>query len=206
MNIFIGNFIEVLQAYHFKMTVDLVIVEKNKVNSEIKKYVQDNRIQIIEIESVKQIEELAIKHKFNLVIIASFGIILSHLIIQKSDKILNFHPGSLETCRGRHPLPFAIKKKLDFMSITVHEIINTKVDNGPVICELKLPINYNTSYEENEKYLRSFLKNLTVSLLDNILTNSLPTSSIIVGGYNQKLSSDELEQIINTKNLSYLKL
>ena len=202
-NVFIGDYVEVLRAFDESLSVDLIIVRENRYSDEIEQYSKENSIPLVKVEDKYDLERNIVGlEDVQYIVVASFTYILTDATIQKSKKVINFHPGSLKTCRGRHPLPFAIKKGLEVMSISVHEIINEKIDNGPLLLELNLPIDYTKDYDYNYSFLRSFLYGVSLPLFQKLrVEGELPSVEVKVGEYNEKLSREELEDILNTKEL-----
>jgi folate-dependent phosphoribosylglycinamide formyltransferase PurN len=206
MNIYIGNYIEVLESFHGKTGVDLVVAEKRNVDTKIIKYCENSGILLFLAESTNHLNGYlsSLKKKIELCIVASFGLLLDKSFLKKAKWTVNIHPGSLETCRGRHPLPFAIQKGLPFMSLTAHLIADEKIDNGPVVATLSLPIDYEKSYAYNDEKLRAclpFITELIQSQYKNeyrILTGNIDLSD---APYNKRLDGDTLNEMMSAKNL-----
>jgi len=205
MNLFIGNFIEVLEEYHKTIGVDIVISENGKADDSIIEYCERNSISLYLVESKVHFKRVSSSiARCELCIVASFGLLLDNTLLSKIEWVVNIHPGDLLTCRGRHPLPFSIKQGLPFMSITAHIIEDGKIDNGPVVATLSLPIDYNQTYAYNDNKIRanlSFITRLIIFQYKNegrILTGKLDLSN---APYNKRLDGETLSQIIDAKNL-----
>jgi methionyl-tRNA formyltransferase len=205
MNIYIGNYIEVLTKFNQVAGVDTVISEKRNVSDEIVTYCDENEISLFLAESGDHLHQyLNSIEKCKLCIIASFGLILKEHFIKKVDWLVNLHPGSLFTSRGRHPLPFAIKKGLSFMTLTAHLIQDEKIDNGPFVAEINIPIDYEKSYQYNDHKLRGCLPFLTQFVVqqyqneDRIFSSSIDLTGSL---YNNRLEGSELEEMMSAKNL-----
>lgn len=204
MKIYIGNYIEVLQSFHEICEVDLVVSEKRNVDERIVTYCRNQNIQLMLAESAEDLHsKLKPLDSADLCIVASFGLLLKSEFIRKTDLIVNIHPGSLMNSRGRHPLPFAIKKGLPFMSLTAHLIEDEKIDNGPVVAEWNIPIDYSGTYEENDRRLRSILPFITAYILKQYINNNIYTASIDLSKakYNLRLTADELGEMMQAKDL-----
>lgn len=206
MNIYIGNYIEVLKTFHNSLGVDLAVAEKRNADEEILRYCEKSEIKLFLAESSSHLNSFlnSLGEQMELCIVASFGLLLESNFLKKVNWTVNIHPGSLETCRGRHPLPFAINKGLPFMTVTAHLIENEKIDNGPVVATLSLPIDYEKSYAYNDHKLRAnlpFFTELIVTQYKNegrILTGNLDLSN---APYNKRLEGETLNEMTNAKNL-----
>lgn len=186
--------------------VDLAVAEKRNVDEEIIRYCKQSEIKLFLSESSNHLNTFldSFSDQIELCLVASFGLLLENDFLKKVNWTVNIHPGSLETCRGRHPLPFAISKGLQFMTVTAHLIENEKIDNGPVVASFSLPIDYEKTYTYNDKKLRAtlpFLTELIVSQYKNerrIFTGNIDLSS---APYNKRLESEVLHEMMNAKNL-----
>lgn len=205
MLLFIGNFIEVLQVYHESLGVDKVISEKDKVDDSISDYCKKNNVSLYLVDSSDHLKSyLSSVEKCDLCIVASFGLLLDSSFLKRTKYTVNIHPGSLETCRGRHPLPFAIEQGLSFMGITAHIIEDEKIDNGPVVATLSLPIDYEESYAYNDEKLRSCLSFLTEFIVTQYKNETrILTGNIDLGNapYNKRLDGETLNKMMKAKNL-----
>ena len=139
----------------------------------------------------------------DMTIVASFGLILKSRFIKKNRFIINFHPGDLPYCRGRHPLPCAIKHSHDFMGVAARLIEDEKIDAGPICCKILVPINYDKDYKYNENILLGFLPLLVDKIMvDFIDTGNVESSCVQEDGvYYPPLPFIELKAIMNANNL-----
>lgn len=206
INIFLGHFCEVLEELvDNKIKISLVIVENKPSNSKVINYCNNNNIKCQIVNNYYELIESVIKHNnIELIFIASFGIIIKDDLIKKSKYIINFHPGDIEICRGRHPLPVAILNKHNNIGITVHLINSSKVDAGPIIRKVTFPINYNESYSFHNDLIMDLLKPLTKSIIleykktGNIVSYNWDISK---SNYYKPLEKELLDKIINVKKL-----
>lgn len=209
MNIYIGNYIEVLDTFHRNATVDTVISEKRNVDSRITEYCKKNKITLHLTTSSEELHSFLNKFDdIGLCIVASFGFLLKESFINNVDWIVNIHPGSLLTSRGRHPLPFAIKKGLTYMTLTAHLIIDEKIDHGPVVAELNIPIDYAQSYKYNEQKIRTTLPFLSKFIIDQFKNENRIVTGLVdlsESPYNERLTGDELKEMMNIKTLQKYK-
>jgi methionyl-tRNA formyltransferase len=209
MNVFIGHYIEVLTTFSSFRKINFVIVEDNKLNEEISSFCKKNNITIIEVKNSLDISNWIKKEKIkiDICLVASFGLILKYDFISCCEILINIHPGNFRDCRGRHPLPFAISKKLENMTITAHLIDSEKIDAGPVIAEFNTPIDYNLSYDINYKRLRLLLEPLVCYIFNqinncgNLFSKKTDMSA---SNYNNKLSNEKLIEILSAKKLIHI--
>ena len=89
------------------------------------------------------------------------------------------------------------------MSLTAHLIEDGKIDNGPVVAEWNIPIDYSGTYEENDRRLRSILPFITAYILKQYINNNIYTASIDLSKakYNLRLTADELGEMMQAKDL-----
>lgn len=163
-HVFMGQYCGVLAAMHRQIGVNLVVCEKrNYQGSEIEEFVIDNHLQLLCVENRDELTELFSSKnlKPSIVIVASFGLLLEQSVIDSCREIINFHPGDIYTCRGRHPLPFAILRGDEYCSITVHKIDSEMIDAGPVVAQIRIPIDYARDYEFQSNRLLGYLSALT---------------------------------------------
>lgn len=206
MTIYIGNYIEVLKSFHKKHGVSIAIAEERNVDKQIVQYCEQQKIPLFLAISGDHLNEYleTISDTVDLCIIASFGLLLKQRFLEKTGWTVNIHPGSLETCRGRHPLPFAINKGLIFMSLTAHLIEDEKIDKGPVVAELSLPIDYEKTYAYNDEKLRGCLPFLTDLIVEQYQNEDrILTGYVNLGDapYNKRLDGDALHEMMNANNL-----
>ena len=206
MTIYAGNYIEVLKTFHEILGVSIAIAEKRNVDSKIVDYCTANGVRLFLAESPDHLDSYLseLSEKIKICILASFGLLLKNSFIQKTEWTVNIHPGDLKTCRGRHPLPFAIVKGLPLMTLTAHLIKDEKIDNGPVLAELSLPIDYSKSFSFNDEKLRENLPYITNLILSQLKENgSLHAATVNLqhAPYNKRLDAETLHEIMSVKNL-----
>lgn len=206
--LFIGHFHEVLEELFNKgFNVNALVEDKNS-NKDVLNFCKRHNIAYHIVKSKKDMNDFTTKiyeKEFDYGIMASFGIILDNTFIKKFKKIINIHPGLLETQRGRHPLPTAILNKSEVMGITAHIVENNNIDYGEKVVEIIQPIYYQTDYFTNEMFLRSTLRCVT-ELIANYIINFdyIPSYSWEKKEalYNKPLDKNVLNKIFNLKKLS----
>jgi len=205
MNVFMGHFEVVLEELICKgVRIDTVIVENKPINFKVINIARKHNIAFYIVDKYEEIEKIFSKYeKIDYCFVASFGIILKSKIIKKCNYIINFHPGDVFICRGRHPLPSAILYNYPEMGITVHLIDDERIDAGPILYRLLMPIDYNSSYKFNEMRLLKALKCLASLVADDIKEKRIvvykwdPSRSI----YFKPLKKEVLQKIINSSRL-----
>lgn len=107
--VYMGNFEEVFSALHTLTDLQFVVMEKGKISEAINNICISSSIPVYIIDKKSNLD--AINSIESVYFINSFTQILKEDHIKNFKKIINIHPGDTLTCRGRHPLPFAIVKK-----------------------------------------------------------------------------------------------
>lgn len=207
MVIFLGHFVEVLETLiQQRMKVDHIFVEKKKSNAAVVTFCRKHKLRMTIIEKFIDIEaNLKPKVKIDLVFCASFGTILRNSFIKKCRYIINYHCADIEQFRGRHPLPTAILNRSSSMALSAHFIDSEKIDAGPFVARITLPINYDQDYHYNEARLRSFLSPITESLLQEYrLAGKLSSWPVKAGAkknYFKPLDGPVLSRIFSANKL-----
>jgi methionyl-tRNA formyltransferase len=204
MNVFIGHYHQVLEAFHQISPVDLILVESvEKAGSVILEYAERHRIPLRVTRTSQDINDALTECSVRLAVVASFGVILRSPAICACEKIVNFHPGDVEYFRGRHPLPQTILNKWPDMCLTAHFIENESIDSGPLLRRLSLPINYDGSFEENYARLRKQLFSFASEALIQVLSGNYYARpfSPKINSYYRPLSSEVLSRILSAERL-----
>ena len=207
-NVFMGHYDIVLEEILNHVNIDLAIVENKDSNREVVHLCERNGIPFRIIknygEMVSCMSEVPL---INLCFVASFGIILKDDFIRRCNHIINFHPGDVAICRGRHPLPTAILNHHETMGITVHFIDSEAIDAGPIIAKMMIPIAYNESYKYNESRLLAALRYIARYVVEDYARNGRFTSydwRATGSDYYPPLEKDILDKIVHSKCLREL--
>ena len=75
------------------------------------------------------------------------------------------HNGDLASNRGAHPIYHSIINKNDFMYLVCHIIDSEDIDKGRIVCQIKIPINYNLDFISNI----NIIQRLSSSLLEHVI-------------------------------------
>ena len=209
MNVCMGHFEVVLEElWNNEIPISIVIVEDKPVNSKVIEFCEKEGIPVYVIKKYKDIKTILSKYrKVEYCFVASFGKILKNDVIEKCKYIINFHPGDIFKCRGRHPLPSAILHNHPEMGITVHLIEDEEVDAGPILYRLLIPIDYNSSYRFNEDRLLESLRCLASLVANDIKQGKIVTYKWDVKQsiYFRPLEKEILKSIIESENLKDIK-
>jgi methionyl-tRNA formyltransferase len=206
-NLFCGDYLNVLKVMCAKTGVDLVVIEEKNKGKDVHLFSIENEI---EFQFVKVSEDLQFlrNDSWGIVFVASFGLLFNKKFIAKCQAIYNFHPGNIFNCRGRHPLPSAIKRKDSNIAISVHLISDEGIDSGPLFAQYFIALDYSKAYNWNYKRILKSLGFLANELCDCIKDGSVPLWHWIPTkeSYQRKLSSGELELILSAEKLEDIKL
>ncbi len=206
--IFLGRSLIALKKVLEYTPIKMVIVEDLPASDSVFNYCIKNGI---ECKRVKNSEEITIvasvfKDGIDLAVVSCFGYILRPQFIDKCCYVVNFHSGILPVCRGRHPLPSAIKYHHEYMGITAHIIEDGKIDRGGVVASLQIPINYEFDYTYNE----ALLSHNEAAMVDLVLFEYFNTGYLHAaaltsdGNYFPRMQPEELEKICHIEKLKYL--
>ena len=208
-SVFMGHFFAALKAVAEATLLEAVLGERDKTPDAIIEFCRAKSIPLLWVKTTDDVERIFKTGQYSgrTMFIAGCGILVSQPVINSCKKVVNFHPGDVFTCRGRHPLPFAITKKLPTMAITAHLIDSERIDAGPLIAQIFMPISYSTSYRANEEMLLSVLENFTLSVIKIISHSEFTPLAWYKPGsspYNTRLASEDLCRILNSKDISKL--
>lgn len=159
MHVFAGTYDEVLTVADAVLGIDRIVVEDKPASAAVIRYGSAHAIPVIKIGHGESFPDFEIAGT-SLLVMASFGRLLRRSTIEAIDTIVNFHPGIIQTCRGRHPLPCAILRGDPLMGITCHQVDSEAVDAGPIVAQVQLAIDYDADYAANDARLRAALPGL----------------------------------------------
>ncbi len=201
--VFLGNCLEVLRVLHSETRLRFVVMEKSRLSPTIQNFCSSNNIPLSLAETKRDIESLLKdgEARSATCFVANFGIILSEKVIHSFRKVINFHTGDIITCRGRHPLHFAILAKLPTMGVTAHFINSEEIDAGPIIAQIAIPINYNLTFHGNEKIMLSTLESFCRMVLSLISSSDFAPWAWFdtnPSGYNRRLDNETLISVYSS--------
>jgi methionyl-tRNA formyltransferase len=176
--IFFGSYLEVLHVLMKHFDVLFVVVETQKVNSQILTFCDNNKLHCLPIKHLDDLRDMACQWHRPYGISASFGLIFKQRHIDWFSAIYNFHPGCLYHNRGRHPLPNAIAHHHPTMALSVHQITDEAIDAGGLVSRIEWVIDYRKSYWENYDRLLNSLTYLTEDLCHELNQGYVPVLPI----------------------------
>lgn len=204
MNVFIGHYSHVLDAFHRLSPVNHIIVEAGKpAADEVIQFAKTKQIRLSEVTSSGDIDDQIRGEDIDTAVVASFGLILKQPSIQACRRIINFHPGDIELFRGRHPLPQTILNGWPEMAISAHLIDSESIDAGPILGRLLLPIDYSTNYSTNYARLLNALPSFANLILKEVLNGSCSPRPFLPreGSYYPPIESSRLESLMQADTL-----
>lgn len=105
-----------------------------------KVWAEENSVEYIEPEKLKDEKFLEKIKNYNLFIVASYGKIIPKLLVDIPEyKVLNIHPSLLPKYRGPSPLQEQILNNEKNIGVSIM-LIDEKVDHGDIIAQKKLEI------------------------------------------------------------------
>ena len=206
MNIFLGKNVDVLEQMQAIVGVDLVITESRPDMSAMRSACKSSNIGLRVLGPHQQLADV-LTNSADLVVIASFSTILTQDIISRCGLILNFHGGLIQTCRGRHPLPSAILNHHELMGITCHIIDSEKIDAGPTVAQIELPLDYDANFKRNDDQLLGQFPKLAAMVFKNYKKTGKVVAKPSVlepGGYYPPVTHEEMQRIFAVSSLNDL--
>ena len=152
-----------------------------------KKYVKNNKIKIVNLSNLYKIKKLIF-----------FSVEYEKIIDPnkfKTDKLFNIHFSLLPKYRGCHTNFYQIMNGEKYSGVTLHKI-NSGIDSGDIINQLKFKININDTAYDN--YIR-LMKYSVILFKKNI-------KKIIVEKYRFKKQNLKLGSYFNRKSVNYGKI
>lgn len=158
--IFIGSSIYTLSALSDYTNINGIFIEECLQNDSLITFCKRKKIKYFYVTSSSDILDILIEKNLNpeIIFVTNSSIILKQSLIDKCNNIFNLHNGDLLTNRGAHPLYHSILNKDNFMFLVCHTIESEKIDAGRIVCEIKIPINYNLDFITNVDTIHNFSK------------------------------------------------
>jgi methionyl-tRNA formyltransferase len=151
-----------------------------KNNREYLKSILDNQIKIIDTEDSKYFSYFIKKNEIDLLIINSWGIIPSEILILPKYKTLNVHPSLLPMYRGALPTLWSLKNNDNKTGLT-YIVLNEFIDDGMIIGQHQFDIEEFDDWYDLEEKISQILK---LTLIPDIL-------SYLDGSYNVVINEIE---------------
>lgn len=142
--------------------VKLVVSSEDKKRSrgkvsptEIKKYAQDNKIDVVTPKTVNT-EEFVNKLKeldIDYIVVVAFGQMIGKILLEAyPDRIINLHPSKLPEYRGASPMQFSILNGDKITSATTM-LIEKGMDSGDILIQKDVEIKDSDDYTSMEEKL-----------------------------------------------------
>ena len=142
--------------------VKLVVSSEDKKRSrgkvsptEIKKYAQDNNIDVVTPKTVNT-EEFVNKLKeldIDYIVVVAFGQMIGKVLLEAyPDRIINLHPSKLPEYRGASPMQFSILNGDKITSATTM-LIEKGMDSGDILMQKDVEIKDSDDYTSMEEKL-----------------------------------------------------
>jgi methionyl-tRNA formyltransferase len=203
-NIFLGTYWEVLEIAHKLVGIGVVVIEDKPTSQGTADCAARLGVPLVTVGRGQPLAD-RFPPAAGLVLSAGFGRLFKTPVLARCATVLNFHPGLVETCRGRHTLPVNARRGDAFMGITCHRIDDERIDAGPVIAQVRLPIDYDANFDVNHARLRRFLAPLAEGVLADYRATGRFTALPWDAGpdsYHPPLSPEELETVLTARRLA----
>lgn len=164
--VFFGTSIPLLAEIHSCCELTAVVTEKSRLSDELADFCTTRKVQLLVANKSGDIPLLDAE----IGICFGFGLIFQTAFLEKNAyPIINIHPGSLKTNRGRHPLHWNIFLNERDTHVVFHQI-TPNIDEGPVLLE--------TSFLRNPDWSLSTLE-------DKVLSYAVHNISQVIQDYLQ---------------------
>jgi len=204
MNVFMGTYWEVLKVQHETIGLDLVIAEDKPTSSNVIELAQQLGTNLEVISASIPLAQV-IPDTCEVAVVGSFGRILPQAIIDNCQSVVNFHPGIVQEIRGRHTIPVNARRGDAFMGITSHLIENEQIDAGPILAQIRIPIDYDANFDRNHLRLRSYLGTMALDIFKAYMATGrfvgvpwVPTPE----SYHRPLTPKELHEVLDAERLA----
>ncbi len=165
-----------------KIKIDLVVTQPDKLAGR-KKEPQPSAVKILakkeklKLTQFKKLNQKTLdkikKIKPNLVIVASYGMIIPADFIEKVPYgFINIHTSLLPKLRGASPIQTALSQGLKKTGVTIMKI-NPKLDAGDIINQEETSINPNDTQPTLERKLIKITNKILVKTLDSYLNKKI---------------------------------
>lgn len=136
------------------------------ISPEVKVYAQEKGIEVLQYDKVSQHIDEVFSRDIDVVVVASFGQILSREFLGKK-LALNVHPSKLPKYRGATPLQTALLNGDTQTSVTIQKM-EYEVDSGDVLISQDVIIDREDNFETLSKKTAEIGGSLIVNSLDLI--------------------------------------
>jgi methionyl-tRNA formyltransferase len=206
--IFIGSSIYTLSAMYNLSNVISVFIENNTQKKEVVEFCNKKKIKFYYVQSSSDILDILTKASLypDICFVTNASIILKQDLIDHCKAVFNFHNGDLSTNRGANPIYHSILNRDDFMYLVCHTIESEQIDKGNIICEIKVPINYDLDFKSNVKIIHHFSDALVKHVIFCYITygyvRGVP-AIVKKNSYKKRIDVDTKENIKKVVSLKY---
>ena len=195
-----------------------IFIKSNKVISRnIKKQeyfnVESHDIPITEISNFSKKDlDIITKSKPDLIIVASFGLILPESMLSIPHYgVINIHPSLLPKYRGPSPISSCIINSEKITGVTIMKMVK-ELDAGPILCQEKIDIDFNLNSDElgiklfeigTSKINKLFSKNTIHEIIELEQNHSQASFTKIVKKNDGQINWTEDIQLIYRKFKAY---
>jgi len=142
--------------------------DKHNSNSFVKDFAIKNNILLLQPIDIKSEYFEIIKLKPDLIVTCAYGqIIPDEIIDYPKYGCINIHASLLPKLRGGAPIHKAIIEGYEKTGITIM-YMNSKMDQGDIISQLEVDIDFNDNYTSLHNKMMYVAKNLVLSTIENI--------------------------------------
>lgn len=189
-------------------SIELVAVfsDANRNTYQLQDFCYKHGIEFIRVVCDRDILNVQLKERPNYFLMYDTGIIIHQELLLQYD-FYNFHPGDLQTNRGRNPLVWNLLSGDEYACLSLHKISET-IDEGELIDTYKVKICNDDTIETLSAKLEKGISGLFVSLREyqhgrlqgKHLYGGLYKRKVIPQDYTINLTSDSLETIMRKIN------
>lgn len=145
-----SNFEAIIRYFKKRKDINFQLLCDNK-NAFVIKRAKKLKIETFILEKKEEIKNFLLNNKFNLVVMAGFFKVLDKETIE-SNLFINIHPSLLPKFKGLNSIKKAYDLKEEKTGITIH-YADEFLDNGEIIYQKEIKINYNHSLDYLEKQI-----------------------------------------------------
>lgn len=202
--IYFGNSIKMVQFLLSSSIFDLNLwISEKRFKESQEKLTAGMQVNHQYVENINELENLVSNITIpDLVIMYSFGIIISPNIIQKIN-VYNFHPGSLEKNRGRNPIEWAILLGWNNDEMSLHKI-DEKIDTGLLISSKTIDIDSNDTVSAIQTKMENSIPSL-LNDLEDYLSGKRLGKVVVPGVYRKRISESDFTIDLENDSLETIK-
>jgi methionyl-tRNA formyltransferase len=154
-NVFLGSLDHVLDRMDQILGVDIVLAPKGYLrNMRLERRLRDAGVDWWEVSSRDSfLEHLQNLAALDVCTVAGFSWKIPQSMIDKSEVIVNCHPGDLLVCRGPQPIETAVYHRHKTLGACVHLIDDEAMDSGPLLSRALMDVDVARDYRWHKQQL-----------------------------------------------------